>query len=58
MKTYEMKKPVVHLILSIVLVILYVVFFIQEQTLFNGFGVIIFGGYGIKAFVDYKKLKE
>ena len=53
-----MKKPVVHLILSIVLVILYVVFFIQEQTLFNGFGVIIFGSYGIKAFVDFKKLKE
>ena len=53
-----MNKPIVHLILSIVLAILYAVFFIQEQTLFNGLGVIIFGGYGIKAFLDYKKLKE
>ena len=53
-----MKKPIIHLIFSVVAAILYIVFFFQEQTLFNGLGVIIFGGYGIKAFVDYKKLKE
>ena len=53
-----MKKPIIHLILSVVAAILYIVFFFQEQTLFNGLGVIIFGVYGIKTFINYKKSKE
>ena len=53
-----MKKPIIHLIFSVVAAIIYIVFFFQEQTLFNGLGVIIFGGYGIKAFINYRKSKE
>ena len=53
-----MKNPTVILIITIIAAIMYIVSFIEEKTILNGAGAIVFTAGAVGAYIRYKKAKK